>query len=80
MLRDRTVPPSSPSSHSGARLLDAAISLLAASFAHQTYEHQNRLIQLCVQAVDQFVKSCHRNANSSVTSIFSGGDEERKTR
>eukprot|EP01041_Mallomonas_annulata_P001008 gene1008-1979_t len=64
--------PSPPCAHLEARTVDGSIALLAASFGHQTNEYQEKAMQLCSQAVAQFLKS------SSALGIFSSEEEKRK--
>ena len=67
--------PMAPCAQLDGRLIDAAIALVAATFAHQSTELQDKSVQLCRQAVDQFVKQ----VGTSGLSLFSS-DEERKKR
>ena len=66
--------PQAPCVQLDGRLIDAAITLLAATFPHQPTELQERSVQLCGQAIDQFVKQ----VSTSTLSMFSSEDEKKK--
>jgi hypothetical protein len=66
--------PVAPCVHVDSRLIDAAITLLAATFPHQSTELQERAIQLCAQAVDQFVKQ----VSTGTLSMFSSEEDKKK--
>lgn len=48
--------PSPPCAFIDSRTIDASISLIAATFGHQSNDYQEKAIQLCSQAIAQYIK------------------------
>jgi hypothetical protein len=71
--------PSPPCAFIDSRTVDASIALLAATFGHQTNEYQDKAIQLCSQALAQYLtmKSSTSSASSAL-GLFTNDDEKKK--
>ncbi len=67
------IEPSPPCAFIDSRTVDASIALIAATFGHQTNEYQEKAIQLCSQAILQYLK-----ASSTSLGIFSSDEDKRR--
>ena len=65
--------PSPPCAFIDSRTIDASISLIAATFGHQSNDYQEKAIQLCSQAISQYIKG-----SSSLGLFTSTEDKIRK--
>jgi hypothetical protein len=63
--------PSPPCAFIDSRTIDAAISLIAATFGHQSNDYQEKAIQLCSQAIAQYIKGA-----SSVSGLFTTTEDK----
>jgi hypothetical protein len=72
--------PSPPCAFIDSRTVDASIALLAATFGHQTNEYQDKAIQLCSQALAQYLsmKSSSMSSTTSALGLFTNDDERKK--
>ena len=66
--------PSPPCAFIDSRTIDASIALIAATFGHQSNDYQEKAIQLCSQAVAQYIKG----ASSAMGLFTSSEDKLRK--
>lgn len=70
--------PSPPCAFIDSRTVDASIALLAATFGHQTNEYQDKAIQLCSQALTQYLTIKSSSSTSSALGLFTNDDEKKK--
>jgi hypothetical protein len=70
--------PSPPCAFIDSRIVDASIALLAATFGHQTNEYQDKAIQLCSQALAQYLSMKSSNLSSSSLGLFVNDEEKKK--
>jgi hypothetical protein len=67
--------PTPPCAFIDSRTVDASVALIAATFGHQTNEYQEKAVQLCSQAMAQYLKTA---GTSATLGLFSSEEERKK--